>query len=144
MKRRASIYVAGVAKVLVVLAALVAIGLAIDRALGLPGFSFPQIFGALLVIAAAAIEAWAHHAFWSAGGTPDPRWPPPARVTQPPYAWLRHPMYVARVTALVGIGLWLGSTGTLAVAGTLALIVAFWIVPRERARLDARFGGVPR
>ncbi|MHB8585745.1 MAG: methyltransferase family protein [Thermoplasmatota archaeon] len=132
-------------KVAIVIAAIIVFGLLIDRALaalGVAAFNLPGAtvdLGALVALAGVALEMWSTRTLWLAGGTPNPSWPPPTLVTNGPYRWVRHPLYVARVLIVLGAALALRSGGVLAMALALAAVVAGILVPREERRLAAKF-----
>jgi protein-S-isoprenylcysteine O-methyltransferase Ste14 len=65
----------------------------------------------------------------------------PARLVQTgPYAWMRHPIYVAEACLWVGMIVLLGSPVAAAVFACLALAGSRWIVSREERALEEEFG----
>lgn len=61
-------------------------------------------------------------------------------VTSGPYRWIRHPLYLAGLCLLVGVGLVTANWAILALAGAVTLVWLAVIIPREEAALAARFG----
>ncbi len=65
----------------------------------------------------------------------------PARLVQTgPYAWTRHPIYLAEGLLWLGLGLYFGSPVVLAVLSAGAVAVFLWVIPREERALEAYFG----
>lgn len=61
-------------------------------------------------------------------------------VTTGPYAWMRHPMYVALALLVLGFSL-LSASGLLLASGAAACALLAVRVSREEQALAARFGG---
>ena len=65
----------------------------------------------------------------------------PARLVQTgPYAWTRHPLYVAELLLWLGGGCYLGSPAVMAVGIAGAVLVVTIVVPREERALESYFG----
>jgi arylsulfatase A-like enzyme/1-acyl-sn-glycerol-3-phosphate acyltransferase len=80
-------------------------------------------------------------ALWTdAGGWPISALPPPRLATGGPYRVVRHPIYLGFQALLVGVGLLVGSLGTVVVAGPLFLPVWLAYAAREERGLRRRFG----
>ena len=125
------------------MATMVALGLILDWVLALPRYPSPVFLSlaAILIGGALFIEARGTYVLWTVGlGTPNPIEPPKQLVTEGPYRFSRNPLYVARVLALFGVALALGSLGVLFISFFLALGVQLVLLPREERRLSERFG----
>jgi protein-S-isoprenylcysteine O-methyltransferase Ste14 len=70
-------------------------------------------------------------------------WTPPYLLMRGPYAFTRHPMYLAELTLWFG---WALLYGSVAVFIALLVLVAWvsFILPREERALEAKFGDVYR
>jgi protein-S-isoprenylcysteine O-methyltransferase Ste14 len=79
--------------------------------------------------------------FLTAGrGTPAPFDPPKAFVASGPYRFVRNPMYVGGVLALLGAGLAARSVSILALAGVFWALSHAMVVLHEEPELERRFG----
>lgn len=100
-----------------------------------------RVLGAVLTAAAAAVLVSAFARFVLEGvGTPAPVAPDRHLVVGGLYRYVRNPMYIAVVTAIIGQALLLGQLGLLPYAGMAGLaMVAFarWV---EEPELLERFG----
>lgn len=105
------------------------------------GIGALQVVGGLVVVGGAAVAVWCVATFALVGrGTPAPFDPPRRLVASGPYRWVRNPMYLAAVTALLGAALFYES---LALAGyaLVFLAVAHTFVKRyEEPTLARTFG----
>lgn len=132
----------GIGKVGTVLLAVVAGGLVSDFALtlpALPGHLLP-LFGLAVFSLGIFLEAWGTHVLWTrGGGTPNPRQPPDRLVDEGPYRFSRNPLYLARLTILVGAALLTNSIGILGFTLILFLVLHLVLLPREERRLRQRF-----
>jgi protein-S-isoprenylcysteine O-methyltransferase Ste14 len=107
--------------------------------------SFPGqgVATGLVVAAGLGVMAFAIAQFVRARTTIDPIHPAAASalVDRGVFGLTRNPMYLGLALVLSGLALWLGDGGSaLLVAGFVAYITRFQIVPEERA-LRAKFGG---
>jgi len=137
------ILVSGIARVGYTLILIVLFGVVFDHVLSLSTWVFGpwRLIGWLPLSVGVALEASGTRAFWRHGrGTPNPIAHPSDLVIQGPYAWSRHPLYLARHLMLVGVAWLLGSFSILGLTFLLFLVVQFILIPREEARLAARFG----
>lgn len=75
-----------------------------------------------------------------AGGWPISALPPPRLARSGPYRIVRHPIYLGFQALLVGVGLMVGSAGTVLVAGPLFLPVWLAYAALEERGLRRRFG----
>ena len=135
--------ISGVVRVMVVLCGLIVVGVLVDWILGLrPIASDPwRWLGLALLFFGIGLEAAATKAFWFLGeGTPHPIQPPRRLVDGGPYAYSRNPLYLARLLILFGGAGVVGSVSTLGIGVLLSLSLEFILIPREEARLRARFG----
>jgi protein-S-isoprenylcysteine O-methyltransferase Ste14 len=79
--------------------------------------------------------------FLTAGrGTPAPFDPPKAFVATGPYRYVRNPMYVGAVLALIGAGLVVRSISILVLAGIFWILSHLMVVLHEEPDLEKRFG----
>jgi protein-S-isoprenylcysteine O-methyltransferase Ste14 len=126
------------------LAGIVLLGIAFDAliAIRLP-LEWPwTLFGLVAFALGIALEAAGTRAFWTHGhGTPAPETHPERLVTRGPYAWSRHPLYLARHLMLLGLALFLASPSIVVLTVLLFILVESVLIPREEARLAARFTG---
>ena len=107
---------------------------------GLPGAWPLRALGAVLLAAALVVYATAMVAFARAGGTPSPALPPAEPVLAGVYARLRHPMYAAASTGLVGEALLLRAPVLLLAAALYAATMAALVRWVEEPLLRRRFG----
>ena len=107
----------------------------------LPFWAPLRILGAILTIAGATVVVSAFARFVREGlGTPAPIAPPRHLVVGGLYRYVRNPMYLAVVGAILGQGLWLGRLELFLYAGiVLAAMVAF-VTLYEEPDLASRFG----
>ena len=73
-------------------------------------------------------------------GTPAPFDPPKAFVATGPYIYVRNPMYVGAVLALIGGALVVQSVSILALAGVFWALSHLMVVLNEEPALEKRFG----
>lgn len=100
-----------------------------------------RIVGALLVLAATAVIVPAFVRFVTEGiGTPAPVAPTEHLVVGGPYRFVRNPMYLAVVTAIVGQALFLGQMGLLLYALAVAVLMVAFVRFYEEPYLSGRFG----
>jgi len=57
-----------------------------------------------------------------------------------PYAWIRHPIYLAEILLWVGVGVYLGSPAVMAIIAVGVAIGAWVVIPREERALESQFG----
>ncbi len=119
--------------------ALVLLGFALDRALGLGGE--PTVLGLIAIVPGLALLAWAAAELSRRGrGLPISALPPGKLVVAGPYRAMRHPMYLGWNVAVFGLGLFIGSAALAFVVAPLLLPA--WIVYAriEERGLVRRFG----
>jgi protein-S-isoprenylcysteine O-methyltransferase Ste14 len=96
--------------------------------------------GATVVVAAIALVAWSARTFRRAG-TPVPARKPAVTVVRAgPYGFSRNPIYLAFSLFQLGIALWLNSVWLLATLAGAAALMHYFVIPREEAYLERRFG----
>ena len=105
------------------------------------GMGVAQWVGLTIVIVGAALAVWCVLTFSLVGqGTPAPFDPPRRLVVSGPYRWMRNPMYLGAVVALMGAGLFYESVA-LAGYGVLFFALAHVFVRAyEEPTLGRTFG----
>ena len=96
--------------------------------------------GAVLIVAAAGLIAWALRTFQSRHTTKVPHETPSALVTEGPYRFTRNPMYLGLATALVGIAMIVGRAAAFAGPAILVLAIDLAFIRREERVLERLFG----
>ena len=97
--------------------------------------------GGVLLVAGVVVLVRAFWRFVSEGrGTPAPVAPTERLVVGGDYRYVRNPMYVAVVTAVLGQALLLGSTALAAYAAACWLVMAAFVRWHEEPALRRRFG----
>jgi protein-S-isoprenylcysteine O-methyltransferase Ste14 len=100
-----------------------------------------RVLGAILLVAGLIALVSAFVRFVVEGfGTPAPIAAPEHLVVGGVYRYVRNPMYVALLAAIVGQGLLLGRLGLLLYAGVAWLVVAAFVRFYEEPTLTRRFG----
>lgn len=110
---------------------------------GLPVLSLPgwRYVGWLLVVPGVAVLLSSLWGFVVAGqGTPAPIDPPKRLVVTGAYHFVRNPMYLGMLMALLGQFLLYESWNVLVYAGLFWFFTHWWIVLYEEPRLRHRFG----
>jgi protein-S-isoprenylcysteine O-methyltransferase Ste14 len=101
----------------------------------------PQIVGMIITAAGAAIALSCMFTFAFVGrGTPAPFDPPRRLVIRGPYRFVRNPMYVGAILALLGVALFYGSLSILIYAGVFFLATLLFVVFYEEPTLRRTFG----
>jgi protein-S-isoprenylcysteine O-methyltransferase Ste14 len=97
--------------------------------------------GALLAIAGWVFLLWCARDFAVRGrGTPGPYDPPRELVTSGLYEYVRNPMYIAVLTAILGQAIWYQSFGVVKYALFVALMFHVWVLIYEEPALRRSFG----
>jgi protein-S-isoprenylcysteine O-methyltransferase Ste14 len=65
---------------------------------------------------------------------------PAALLQNGPYAWSRHPLYLAEMLLWLGMGIYFGSPVVLVVLGFGVGVVGLLVIPREERALELYFG----
>jgi len=133
----------------VIPAAVIGGGAALDRLLGLPRIPRRAAVTALsvaLLIAGNLLVAWSMRDLARFGeGTPNPLAPPRRLVVEGSYALCRHPMFLGYDLAALGVVLLTGSAGALLVTYPAFLCCeALFLKKKEEPSLERRFGEVFR
>jgi protein-S-isoprenylcysteine O-methyltransferase Ste14 len=107
----------------------------------LPYWAPMRVVGGVLLVAGLIVLIWAFVRFVVEGfGTPAPVAAPERLVVGGVYRYVRNPMYVAVLAAIVGQALLLGRLGLLLYAGAAWLVVAVFARWYEEPTLTRRFG----
>lgn len=107
----------------------------------MPVWGALRAFGAMLALAAALVLVTAFVRFVIEGvGTPAPVAPTRHLVVGGIYRYVRNPMYIAVVSAIVGQGLFLGQLGLLVYAAVVGAIMAAFARWYEEPALLEQFG----
>ena len=94
----------------------------------------PILLGTLLYL-------WCAWDFTFVGkGTPAPFDPPKEIVVQGLYRFVRNPMYVAVILALIGEAIFFESTAILFYASIVVLVFHLWVIYYEEPTLKRKFG----
>jgi protein-S-isoprenylcysteine O-methyltransferase Ste14 len=100
-----------------------------------------RVAGALLIAGGIAVLADVFARFVGEGrGTPSPAAPTSALLVGGAYRWVRHPMYVATATVIVGEALAFAQPILLLGAAAYATAMAILVAAVEEPRLARRFG----
>ena len=102
------------------------------------------LLGLELMAAGVALIYAAQKAFRAAHTHVEPWKPSTAIVTTGIFAWLRNPMYVGGLAALLGLAVLLASDWMVVMTVVTGLILHFGVVKREERYLAAKFGDVYR
>jgi protein-S-isoprenylcysteine O-methyltransferase Ste14 len=107
----------------------------------LPYWAPMRVLGGLLIVAGLIVLVQAFVRFVVEGfGTPAPVAAPERLVVGGVYRFVRNPMYVAVLAAIVGQALLLGQLGLLLYAAVAWLVVAVFVRFYEEPTLTRRFG----
>jgi len=111
------------------------------RAAPVPGGAVTRVIGVVVLVAAVPILIHAFGRFAIQGaGTPAPVAPTEHLVVTGPYRYVRNPMYVAVVAAIVGQALVLGRLVLLSYAAVVAAAFVAFVLAYEEPTLLRRFG----
>jgi len=104
-------------------------------------FGVLQIGGMMITAAGAVIALWCVFTFAFVGrGTPAPFDPPRRLVIRGPYRFVRNPMYIGAILALLGAALFYGSLSILIYAAVFFLATHLFVVFYEETTLRRTFG----
>jgi protein-S-isoprenylcysteine O-methyltransferase Ste14 len=107
----------------------------------LPYWAPMRVLGGVLLVAGLIVLTWAFGRFVVEGfGTPAPVAAPERLVVGGVYSYVRNPMYVAVLAAIVGQALVLGRLALLLYAGATWIVVAAFVRFYEEPTLARRFG----
>ncbi len=123
---------------------LVVIGPLVDRLFGIAPLHIAQplrsVLILLLVAAGLTMVLAAIRNFARAGTRVEPWAPSSAIVSDGIYRFTRNPMYVGMALVMLGLALILGSPASIVMVGLATLIVDRFVIRREEAYLEAKFG----
>ncbi|MEO7655578.1 MAG: isoprenylcysteine carboxylmethyltransferase family protein [Sphingomicrobium sp.] len=123
---------------------LVVIGPVLDSLVGLAPLAIPPTLRTVLVLiliaAGLAVVLVAVRRFASAGTRVEPWVPSSAIVSDGIYRFTRNPMYVGMAVVMLGLSLILASPASLGMVVVGVLIVDRFVIRREEAYLEAKFG----
>jgi len=116
----------------------------IDGLFGLPKFpagTYAVAASSPFLAVGGWIWAWSGWRFFRTEGTPVPINPPPALITDGPYAYSRNPMMTGLFLLMAGIGIFSGSISlTFVMTPLFALACILEIKHIEEPELEKRFG----
>jgi protein-S-isoprenylcysteine O-methyltransferase Ste14 len=105
-----------------------------------PAYWLLQLTGAVLAGAGGVLALWCVFTFASRGrGTPAPFDPPRLLVVIGPYRYVRNPMYIGAVSALLGAALYWASVALLVYALIFAVCSHLFVVAFEEPVLRRKF-----
>jgi len=97
-----------------------------------------RLLGALPMLAGLAVNVWADRLFKRAQTTVKPSETPSSFVTDGPFRFSRHPMYLGMAALLAGVAVLLGTlTPWLVAAAFVAAMDRLFIAPEEKAMRGA-------
>ena len=100
-----------------------------------------QVMGGMVVVAGAALAVWCVATFALVGrGTPAPFDSPRRLVVSGPYRWVRNPMYLGAVTALLGAALFYESLALAGYAAVFLAVAHLFVKGYEEPTLARTFG----
>ena len=102
--------------------------------------SWRLIAGGCLLGGGIAVNLWADKLFKEKGTSVKPFEPSTALVTNGPFAFTRHPMYLGMLLILAGVALCLGSLSPWLVVPAFLWQITRRFVLAEEAKLEATFG----
>lgn len=127
---------------LVIPAAVIASGKAVDFLFNLRVLSSPPYFTAvtLILLLAGVVLVWLSMMDLArAGGTPNPRRPPKKIVTSNTYSLCRHPMFLGYDLCAFAVVLYFGSPGMLLVSFPVFLLLQVRFLRKEEQILLRKF-----
>ena len=122
-----------------IFASSVAAGLAID--MHLHEFGVPQVFAILLLVAALGLIGAALNLFWRRRTRPEPWQPASALVVTGIYRFTRNPMYLGMTILSLSVAIFCQSLGAVFLSLVAAALIDRFVIRREEAYLQRRFGG---
>ena len=99
-----------------------------------------HFIGLLLTVGGAGICTFAAAIFQARETTKNPYGDPTAFVVQPPYTWMRNPMYFGLTTTLLGVAIFFGSIVMLTAPVAFFVAVDRIVIPREEETMERLFG----
>lgn len=106
-----------------------------------PAIGAPQIAGMIITAIGAALALWCILTFVFIGkGTAAPFDPPRRLVIGGPYRFVRNPMYIGAIVAMIGVALSYGSVSIMIYAGFIFLATHLFVIAYEEPVLRRTFG----
>jgi protein-S-isoprenylcysteine O-methyltransferase Ste14 len=100
--------------------------------------------GAMVIVLALALGAWAVVTVTWAGSNVPTNLPTTAVVDAGPYRFTRNPIYLGMVLTLIGLGIAFNGLCLMLALVPFALVIRYGVVAREEAYLERKFGDVYR
>jgi protein-S-isoprenylcysteine O-methyltransferase Ste14 len=100
--------------------------------------------GAMVVVVALALFAWAIVTITRAGSNVPTNRPTTSIVERGPYRFTRNPIYLGMFLGLIGLAIAFNTLWLLLMLVPFALVIRYGVVAREEAYLERRFGDVYR
>jgi protein-S-isoprenylcysteine O-methyltransferase Ste14 len=100
--------------------------------------------GAMVIVLALALGAWAVVTVTWAGSNVPTNLPTTAVVDAGPYRFTRNPIYLGMVLTLIGLGIAFNSLWLMLTLVPFALLIRYGVIAREEAYLERKFGDVYR
>jgi protein-S-isoprenylcysteine O-methyltransferase Ste14 len=100
--------------------------------------------GAMVVVLALALFAWAIVTVTGAGSNVPTNRPTTSIVESGPYRFTRNPIYLGMVLGLIGLAIAFDTLWLLMMLLPFALVIRYGVVAREEAYLERKFGDVYR
>jgi protein-S-isoprenylcysteine O-methyltransferase Ste14 len=96
--------------------------------------------GVAIVIFACLLLSWGAMTMLRARTSLIPHRPASALVAGGPFRYTRNPLYVGMIGVYVGAALWIETAPSIALLPLLIAVVQRWVIRREEAYLERRFG----
>lgn len=123
---------------------LTLVGPVFDRLLAVPPLDFGRAVRTVLIVILVTLGLTlvlaAIRRFQRAGTRAEPWAPSSAIVCDGIYRFTRNPMYVGMALVMLGLALVIGSISSLAMVAVAILVVDRYVIRREEAYLEAKFG----
>ena len=100
--------------------------------------------GAMVIVLALALFAWAIVTITRAGSSVPTNRPTTAIVESGPYRFTRNPIYLGMFLGLIGLAIAFENLWLLMMLVAFALVIRYGVVAREEAYLERTFGDVYR
>ena len=100
--------------------------------------------GAMVIVLALALFAWAIVTITRAGSNVPTNRPTTTIVESGPYRFTRNPVYLGMFLGLTGLAIAFDNLWLLMMLVLFALVIRYGVVPREEAYLERKFGNVYR
>ncbi len=96
--------------------------------------------GLLLIVSGVVLNVWADSLFKREKTTVKPFEKPSTLVTEGPFRFSRHPMYLGFVSILLGLAVFLGSLVPFLTPVAMILTLETMFIPYEESEMEATFG----